>query len=263
MSQPQMSNEDSTPNSLESTIPIRIGAGSFATIFSSPGRSIVFKVAHSQLDSATVREEFNSLHSVYTLCNSDSIFAIPRAFAFYDPQTREIFSFPASPPRGRRRGPRSHFNPQFFAKLPDSACYVMDRAAPLPMSIGENIRSKYYSERAIASGAAFPLLCRLYFGKTLGPLASRFINPNNFPLDVARYDQLWQERQDDLSPKEEVAEGMGEMLSKIHWIAGYDARDVEFVMAGAPHAATTRLYVIDYNQMRAIDRDADDVSPLV
>ena len=232
----------------EVTTPVRIGAGSFATVFASPGRSIVIKVAHLVDSTSQVEKEFNSLHSVYTLCNSDSIFAIPRALAFYDPLTKNILFFPPAPGRGRRRDPRRPFEPDFFANLPPQACYVMDRAAPLPPGIAELVRSKFYSERAMASGAVAPLMCRLYFGKELRP--SAFVNPNNFPIDVARYDVLYKERQNALLPKEEVAAGMGEMLSRIQWIAGYDARDIEFVMAGSPDAGTVRLYVIDFNQVR-------------
>ncbi|KAI1784390.1 hypothetical protein LXA43DRAFT_1101430 [Ganoderma leucocontextum] len=87
------------------------------------------------------------------------------------------------------------------------------------------------------------LLCRLYFGKELRP--STFVNPSD----------LLRDGDDDITPKDEVAMGMGEMLAVIHWQAGHDAWDVEFVMAGAPDSAAVRLYVIDFNQ--------GDVSELV
>ncbi|KAI0071981.1 hypothetical protein K474DRAFT_1668355 [Panus rudis PR-1116 ss-1] len=137
----------------------------------------------------------------------------------------------------------------------------MDRAAPLPSHIGQLIRTKFYSEKAIASGAQVPLVCRLYFGKVLR--LSAFVNPNNFPIDVARYDLLWNKYSDDLYTKEEVVEGMGEMLSQIHWKFGYDARDIEFIMAGAPDSMLVRWYVIDFNQMRAFDKQSGDISQLV
>ena len=123
---------------------------------------------------------------------------------------------------------------------------MMDRAAPLPTSIGQAIRSKFYNEKG--KHLPIPLMCRLYFGRELRP--SAFVNPCNFPLDVARYASLQQECPDALDAIEEVVEGMGEMLSRIHWVAGYDARDVEFVMAGSLREFTVRLYVIDYNQVR-------------
>ncbi|KAI1784387.1 hypothetical protein LXA43DRAFT_901731, partial [Ganoderma leucocontextum] len=124
------------------------------------------------------------------------------------------------------------------------------------------IRVHFYPTRVVSSSNSIPLplMCRLYFGKELRP--SAFVDPVNFPLDAARYDLL-QDGDDDIPPKDEVAAGMGEMLAVIHWQAGYDARDVEFVIAGAPDSAAVRLYVIDFNQMRAFDRDKGDVAELV
>jgi len=48
---------------------------------------------------------------------------------------------------------------------------------------------------------------------------------------------------------EEVVFGMGEMLGHLHWRAGYDGRDVEFVMGGASFSGVA-LFVIDFNQVR-------------
>ena len=246
--------------SLEPTIPPRIGAGSFAAIYAPPGRPIVFKVPHAPEDAPVVRREFNSLHVLYTECNTDPFFALPRPLAFYDPATNDVLFFPRYFERGRRSAPRRPFHAEFFASLPGPgprACYVMDRVPPLPHPVGDVVRANFYSERAVAARTPLPLLCRLYFGKErIYP--SAFVNPNNFPLDAARYDTLlhaWKAKaggdgDGDLPTKEDVAAGMGEMLSRIHWIAGYDARDVEFVMAGAPDSAEVRFHLIDFNQVR-------------
>ena len=83
--------------SLEPTTPTRIGSGSFATVYASPGRAIVFKVAHLQEHAAQIEDEFHSLQSVYVLCNPGSIFAAPGALACYDPQTQNLLFSPASP----------------------------------------------------------------------------------------------------------------------------------------------------------------------
>ena len=56
----------------------------------------------------------------------------------------------------------------------------------------------------------------LILGKELRP--SAFVNPVNFPLDAGRYDIL-RNADDDIPPKDEVTEGMGEMLTLIHWQA--------------------------------------------
>lgn len=60
---------------------------------------------------------------------------------------------------------------------------------------------------------------------------------------------------------EEVVAGMGEMLSWIHWVAGYDGRDIEFVIAGAGFGV--RFCVIDFNQMRRLDSDQSCILGLV
>ncbi|KAI0329470.1 hypothetical protein GY45DRAFT_1324905 [Cubamyces sp. BRFM 1775] len=253
------SNSSSESDSLEATVPVRIGAGSFATIYALPGRAVVFKVAHLQDHLAQIKHEYETLHNIYTLCNSDSIFAIPRALAFFDPSTQELLFHPPSPHQGRLRQARSPFNTTFFADLPPRACYVMDRVAPLPRSIAQLIRSSMYPPKA--SELRTPLLGRLYFGKELRP--SAFVNTNNFPIDVARYRLLQDQFTDELSPIEEVAEGMGEMLSMIHWNAGYDARDVEFVLAGDIYSGAARLYIIDFNQTQSFNKSHDDVTSLV
>jgi hypothetical protein len=48
---------------------------------------------------------------------------------------------------------------------------------------------------------------------------------------------------------QEIVFGMGEMLGHLHWRAGYDAHDVEFVMGGASFSGVA-LFVIDFNQVR-------------
>ncbi|KAI1784384.1 hypothetical protein LXA43DRAFT_1123527 [Ganoderma leucocontextum] len=248
--------------SQEPTTPTRIGAGSFATVFASRGRPIAIKVAHAPDHAAQVEWEFSSLQALHAATQNvpDALFVVPRPLAYYDPQTQKLLFPPTNTgATGRRRSPHPRpFNPEFFAGLPPRPCYVMGRAAPLPPNVARRVRTHFYPTRAVSSlPLPLPLMCRLYFGKELRP--SAFVNPVNFPLDAARYDLL-QGGDDDIPPKNEVAAGMGEMLALIHWHAGYDARDVEFVMAGAPDSAAVRLYVIDFNQMRAFHRDEGDVS---
>ncbi|KAI0349356.1 hypothetical protein OH77DRAFT_1440469 [Trametes cingulata] len=257
---PQSASEGST----ETTIPPRIGAGSFAAVYASPGRAIAIKVVHSQEEAAQIRAEYEILHAIHTQCDADSFFAIPRALAFYDPQTHELHThLPpgyGQPLRARALAAKP-YNPTFFANLPARACYVMDRCAPLPPHIGEAIRTSMYPAKAVAAATPIPIICRLYFGKEVRP--SAFVNPANFPLDVARYRQLVQNFAEDLPPIEEVIDGMAELLAKIHWDTGYDGRDIEFVLAGAPYAPVVRFYLIDFNQVREFDRQSGDVTALV
>ena len=44
--------------------------------------------------------------------------------------------------------------------------------------------------------------------------------------------------------------GMGEMLGRLHWLASYDGRDIEFVMGGAAFSITkspVRNSIISYH----------------
>ncbi|KAI9065022.1 hypothetical protein FKP32DRAFT_1590975 [Trametes sanguinea] len=245
-------------SSLEPTRPLRIGAGSFASIYAIPGRSIVCKVVHVQEQAAQIKAEYDILHDVHTRCRERSPFVVPRALACFDPHTRELLFRPLPRRRGLPPGARA-FDPAFFADLPPRACYVMDRVAPLPPRIARFIRASVYPAKA--SGAPAPLICRLYFGKQMRP--SAFVNPHNFPVDVSRYERLRKEFPEDLLPVEEVVEGMAATLSGVHWDAGYDARDVEFVMAGVADSAMVGLYLIDFNQTRSFDKSHADVTALV
>ncbi|EIW65102.1 uncharacterized protein TRAVEDRAFT_111798 [Trametes versicolor FP-101664 SS1] len=205
-------------DSLEPTIPSRIGAGSFATVFAAPGHPVVFKVVHVQEHAAQILAEYEVLHCVYGLRNSDSIFALPRALAFYDPETDDLRYHPPSPNVGR-------------------------------------------PPKTVLPETSIPLLCRLYLGE-LRP--SPFVKTSNFPIDVASYGLLVDNFPEDLLPLEVVAQGIGEMLSRIHWTAGYDARDIEFVMGGDAHFYRTHSYVpfLMFLKMRAFDKDRDDVALL-
>ncbi|KAI0309030.1 hypothetical protein OF83DRAFT_1180092 [Amylostereum chailletii] len=85
----------------------------------------------------------------------------------------------------------------------------------------------------------------------------------NFPTDVARYEFLRSRVQEgELSTVVEVVEGMGEMLERVHWIGGYDGRDIEFTMGGTGHDFV-RCYVFDFNQIHSFDVHLGDFHALV
>ena len=236
---------------LETHLPQRIGAGSFATIFVLRGQLFAFKVVQHTGRVQELQEEFDTLQRLHSTCNSESLFAIPRPIAYNDPIAETLLTTPApTPATSRRRVLTTGINAGFFAPLKtDHAAYVMERVHVLPTTLGEIVRQCFYHKRHRESDAAAPYLCRLYFGRTLPPTGGLFINPINFPLDVSRYEILLSRTAGGtLLSVMDVADGLGEMLSRIHWIAGYDGRDIEFVMGGDGYGSV-RYYVIDFNQV--------------
>lgn len=93
-------------------------------------------------------------------------------------------------------------------------------------------------------------LCRVYLRKVYPATPGRFFNSANFPLDAARYNNLRESTPTNMELPDllEVAAGMGEMLGRIHFMGGYDARDIEFVLGGDGFSGFS-LYVIDFNQI--------------
>lgn len=234
------------PPAEEPKIPTSIGSGSFATVYSLRGIPFVFKVTHLPDRSDELRAEFHALQTLYTLCTSNSMFAIPRAIAFYDPASKELIKFSPSPAIGRVRGPRPIVDSGLFINENfDAPAHIMDRAHVLPTQIRSFIRDSFYNTLARSQNVEPLRTCRLYFGKVLCP--SQF-DSINFPIDAARYTFLLNHfNRGELLGLNEVAGGMSEMLGRIHWIAGYDGRDIEFVRAGS--GMGVRYYVLDFNQM--------------
>lgn len=225
----------------------KIGRGSFADIWLLGGRPIAFKVVQIPTNGDILLREYTALTEIYNLCNSDSFFFIPRPFAYYDPSAPDSFaSIPTSlSPRPSCRPLRS---PVALADLKSlglpAAVYAMDFVVPLPPTIAQAMRQFYppNSEKAPA-----PSLCRLYFGKDIEGPPGRFFNSANFPLDIARYQRI-AALSKGFPIVEDIAYGMGQMLGRLHWRAGYDARDIEFVLGGEGFSHIA-LYVIDFNQV--------------
>jgi len=67
-------------------------------------------------------------------------------------------------------------------------------------------------------------------------------NSANLPfLDlVGRYPRTVEaaKNADDYPTVDNITSGMGEMLGRLHWLASYDGRDIEFVMGGAVFGIT-------------------------
>ncbi|GAQ78122.1 hypothetical protein KFL_000080260 [Klebsormidium nitens] len=89
-------------------------------------------------------------------------------------------------------------------------------------------------------------VARIYLGKDCTE-PKRFFNPLNFPLDANRLSQL-----EVGVPIAEIARDMGRLLSRIHFKAGFDGRDIEFVLGGHQSNPLRKIgfYCFDFNQLR-------------
>lgn len=239
----------------EPATPQRIGSGSFASIYVVRGGLLAFKVVHVPAQANALRFEFEALQTVYRLCDSDSFFRIPKPMSYYDPRDDTLLHTPPSPSlRQSRRSTSGRRLPLVDAEVfhalsrPDPV-YAMDRVFALPNKASKPICTRHIPK---APGADPGLrLCRLYFGKIYTGETPRFVNTSNFPLDVGRFNMLRRDNEDlGLPSAEEVALEMGDMLARIHWRAGFDARDVEFVMGGDGMTSSVTFYVIDFNQVK-------------
>ncbi|CDO74247.1 hypothetical protein BN946_scf184536.g2 [Trametes cinnabarina] len=230
---------------LETAAPVRLGAGSFATVFVISGGPVVYKQVHTVEHASTLLDEYNTLDKIYSHCHTDSFFAIPRALAFNNPLAEYggfITSTPSPPSHRRRRADRPIVTPAVMHVF-DAPVYAMDRVHALPLDVRNFLKEKFFPP-AVNVG---PALCRLYFGKKYPIITEpKFVNSQNFPLDADRYAML-RSYLTILPPASEVAEGMGEMLGRMHNVAGVDARDVEFVLGGDGSGGYT-FFIIDFNQ---------------
>jgi len=224
--------------------PVRLGAGSFATVYVISGGLIAFKeVAHTD-NAEKLRQEYDTLNEVYLQCSADSLFAVPRALACFNPLTKD-FSLTTPNPLSTNRF-RPLVTPGVMAYFPQPT-YAMDRVHALPINARRYLAGRYFPPE-LSDG---PALCRLYLGKDYtGAAPSRFANTTNFPLDETRYTQLATLFQF-LPPAAEVAREMGSMLSRLHHRASVDARDVEFVLGGDGGAGFT-FFLIDFNQASVV-----------
>ena len=241
---------DMTKDAIDEPSLVKIGAGGFATVYVVRGGPIAYKqVAHvSDAQAQILRHEYDILQEVYLRCNTDSFFAIPRAFAYNDPDQNSggfVSSLPSLSSSARRHLAHPIVTLNIMTPFP-RATYAMDRVHALPYDAGMIISKKYLPESLRRNTVS---LCRLYFGKnyTNGP-PSRFFNTSNFPLDEQRYVNLFESFPELLDPVNVVASEMGEMLSRLHFKACVDARDVEFVLGGDGGGGFT-YFVIDYNQV--------------
>lgn len=210
---------------------VRLGAGSFATIFVSYERAaVVVKQVKDPLDVQKIYKEHEDLQHLYSCCSGpEQLFKLPRPLGFFDSYT--MFAQAAGISRTEDLG------------LPPHALYVMERIWPVPHKLALQIKEIFFPEDA-RSSVTPTFLARLYFGREKE--TSRFFNTENFPLYASRMEKLG-------LPAAALAKAMGEMLASINFVAGRDGRDIEFVLAGNPvnpWSPDPWFACIDFNQMR-------------
>ncbi|KAH9850602.1 hypothetical protein C2E23DRAFT_861121 [Lenzites betulinus] len=207
--------------------PAALGTPYFATVYSLRGQPFVYEVVHVSLRTAELRAEFSLMYGAL---------------------------------RFRRREPRQVLSSALFTHF-GSTAYIMDRAHALLPRLVNTVRGLFYSAHATVQDVPTPPTMPPLLRQSYRP--SRFVNSANFPLDINRYTALVaQSDADTLSPLEDVAAGMGAILSRIHWQVGYDGREIEFVVAGSGIPGCARYYLIDFNQMRPFRAEDGDIQGL-
>lgn len=231
-----------------------IGAGGFGAVYTLHSNdSIAFKVVKNDKE-----EHQQFLEAEFTMMCSTYAHRSKR------PQS---FSIPA-PMAYRNRGSASHTQPTHLAAIEgaftelasSNAVYAMQRIPSLPKSLSQALLEKYaplHLDKQI-------VLSRLYMGRETPINRSRFFNSRNFPIDRPCYDALRNTSTGHVLPTSAaLAFDMGCMLATIH-SAGFDARDVEFVLAGGSQPDSCGLHALDFNQMRPLNKEpAHDVPLLV
>ncbi|KAF7376531.1 hypothetical protein MSAN_00069100 [Mycena sanguinolenta] len=247
-----------------------VGRGSFGEVQLLSQTSLAFKSVLNPSEDTILEKEWNTMLGICSSCNVDStsFFSIPRPLGLFLPAASDprVQLAPPGPPlevRGRiKRRPQI---PEILFRDHEFkvATYAMTFIANVPASIGKFVANNFYPDSVLGKGLPSPNLIRLYFGRD-GPerSQSRFVNTQNFPTNVTQYTSLHRAMEEDgVADPHDVVRGMGEMLGKLHWKYGCDARDVEFVL-GEGANGEVEYWLLDFNQTRPFDTEAGDIDEL-
>ncbi|KAK4149170.1 zinc finger protein-domain-containing protein [Chaetomidium leptoderma] len=271
----------STASSAHGASFTKIGAGACGTIFAQDGRSRVYKLCK------TDQHEF--LWNDYTAHNN-----IANCFKEYRVEKISIPSCYYFSPHHDARFFNEHPGLIEAAKekcnLPTSVL-VTERIPALPEPTRHLLIDTYCAtinrEKAKADVANKDCLVRVYLGSTQGRSSMKFFSLRNFKLHLNQVLELG------LDAKT-LAQRMGIAMAVIHWAAKKDARDVEFVLGSSSETTPpalgsaevenmkpmtytgpssrknedffrqiTKLWVLDFNQVRPITMDKVGVAEAV
>lgn len=197
-----------------------IGAGTCGTVFEIPGSPLVYKVSNH--DSDWLWNEFVMYKRVsMAFKGKETEVHVPRLWSRISKTDEDWWT------TNLKRFPTQ------FQEPANTLC--IERILPLPKPIREAITHYFCPKQLInevlASESNKDCLIRLYMGKKR-PGVSRFFKLRNFILYL-----------DDMQNFEidtaELAIQMAHALAIMHWVAGIDANDVEFVLGSSPQRNPT------------------------
>ncbi|XP_024515284.1 uncharacterized protein LOC9653386 [Selaginella moellendorffii] len=178
---------------------VRLGAGSFATVYVWQSRNnVAIKCLADASRFPELLDEFENHQKISKACQGaeNLLFLVPKPVEFF-PSLASLAEC-------------LRMDLSLLPNIP--AAYTMQRVWPVPPALADSIRAKFFP--ALHSRYSKPFVARIYLGAKRQHLASRFFNASNFPLDANRCKELG-------LPIESLAQEMG-----------LDGRDIEFVVGG-------------------------------
>jgi hypothetical protein len=263
---------------------IKIGTGACGTIIAQPSQPFVVKLSKANQQEALWNDYVRhaKLAKCFGMYEFDDV-SIPACHYFVPPRTPTFFQHQP----GIRDAARQFFNV-------DTSLLVTERILPLPGRVQALLIEKYCPEHIRHAAHVDPAnqdcLVRVYLGSMEGRTAQqRFFSLRNFKMHLNHMVEL----QLDIRA---LARGMGMAYALMHWAAETDGRDVEFVLGSSSSVVSlardagklamvkpltytgpwsgrhqdlfrtvesTKLWILDFNQVRTITMDDDGVAQAV
>lgn len=159
-----------------------------------------------------------------------------------------------------------HFATDTDTKVPNYGL-ISERILPLPLSVRAAIVDALCSKSIRKQKEAFvkrpenkDCLVRLYLGRRNDNSKTENVRLRNFPLHVNEMEHL---KLDTTM----YAVTMARALAIMHWTAGIDANDVEFVLGSSPAndstAQSLSIWLLDFNQCKEFERNSQGLKQLV
>ncbi|CAA9961478.1 hypothetical protein PTNB73_04815 [Pyrenophora teres f. teres] len=259
-----------------------IGKGQCGTVYALKGTDMVMKIPNTASKEDELFTDYQNHKSVY--CAFESLGSVrlavhvPRCDTWISPNSTEFWNSMGA------LFPKDTSTPNFGL--------VSERIYPLPLPVREAIVDALCPKAIKNAKVEFlkkpenkDCLLRLYLGRRNDSrkMEPRNVRLRNFPLHVDEMERLG------LDPRA-YATTMAQALAFLHWKAGVDANDVEFVLGSSPiisaipteqevRAATKNtaghlqvvdfkrrtisIWLLDFNQCKRFTHDAEGIKKLV